>query len=155
MTAAQFERLFEPSVRTAFNFARLRRERWPITLTVVEGRDQLGALLLPWRHAKRSQLEQRTFTEDGRQHTVASATKTLHAMSETRRGAVAAEVLAATEAVPRVQLLPAARVPEGILLLDGVHRCVARYFTGGDFEVVLAVVSVPMQVAWSVVDVSS
>lgn len=154
MTGAEFERLFEPSVRVLFNFGRLKRERWPISDVAVTERDQLGALLLPWRHARRSLTTQARVGGDGVAHTVASAARTLHAMSEKRRQAVLEEATLAVKAHPRVDALPAARIDGGILLLDGVHRSVARYLAGAEIAVLLVVVAVPRgaNLDWSVVD---
>lgn len=145
MTAAEFERLFEPSIRAFFNFDRFKAERWPITVMTITDRDRLGKITLPWAR------DERRHGDNRRRLTVANAVTRLHLLDPDRRAAVleiAAE-LASAKSVP-VHALPAAISAGSVLLLDGCHRAVAAHLVG---RVALVVVAVRApQSRWAVVD---
>lgn len=152
MTAREFERLFDPSIRCLFNFDRAKRERWPIDLVVVTDRDELGALLLPWRHSARSINTQLLVGQGGVPHTVKTASRALAFLSKRKRDAVAAAAAEITVAHPRAQILPAVRTPAGVHLLDGCHRAVATHLVDADFAYAIVAVKVPRNTDWSFVD---
>lgn len=152
MTVRDYERLFAPSIRALFNFDRARRERWPVRTHVIRDRDELGLLLLPWRHVARSATVQTHVGEGGVPHTVASAARVLWALDERRRADVLEEAHAWLTGHPRAIVLPAVRTGSGLHLLDGCHRAVGIHLAGADIAILIAAIAVPRNVDWSFID---
>lgn len=126
-----FETIFRPSIRTAVNWRALREMKCKVDTHVIETRDQLGRIQIPWYsngdlHARK------------RRRVKVLDAATLQHSDLSHRKEILDLASGMCTARQSAMLLPAVSIA-GYVLLDGAHRSIATYLSGVDFRIVLKV----------------
>ena len=131
MRITEYKHLFTEQVRVAVNWRAVQRADVEVRERVVTSRSSLGALLLPWYENGGQWHSER------RSRVTVKKAAALRQDSQRERILTLAAEFAAGE--PGAMILPAVKLPSGVLLLDGCHRAVALHVARVPPRVVLAV----------------